>query len=195
MYMATPPVGGERFLMRYRGPVMLTIGATAAAALTGVFVFAIGLAARPWSQPIIAIVGFGGIGCAVFGTLGAWPRPFGGQWQVPRHWRLIGFSSFSLVFGAMLGPGMLTKISTWSYWSLMVFAALQTHVFLAVALLVSYALGRAGMIWLGAVHVHRSEDWRNAQIEFAKRIGSTAGAAAVVRRVLWSACVLLYLSS
>ena len=141
-----PSVRGRR---RLGALVALTTGAAAAAALTG-FVFGVAgqglmlVTAESGPAPERLVVGIVAAGLTLdvvhLITGGAPPISLGRQ--VPREWgRLLPLPVTAVLYGARLGVGPLTILSTWTWWAAVV-AASAIGVWTTVMISTLFALCR-----------------------------------------------------
>ncbi len=185
-----PSVRGRK---RIQIHLALTGGAMASAGLAG---FAIGLvvqgvlavtgapdAASWWLAVVAAGVVLDGIRLIV-----GRPAPLTLGRQVPQEWgRLLPLPLTAVLYGARLGVGPLTILSTWMWWSMLVAASL-IGVWTAVAVSMWFALSR--MLLNGGVAFFDSAAWNRSLIRF-RRVGwggLTTAAGALVAVVALTSC-------
>jgi hypothetical protein len=114
----TPSVRGRQ---KAKTAAALLASATLTGALTG---FALGaLWAGLGLPPAAPLVAAALVGLAVLADLGRRPRPFAVGRQVPQEWgRLLDPPVAATLYGARLGVGPLTILSTWLWWAAMAVA-------------------------------------------------------------------------
>ena len=124
----------ETVLPSVRGRERLQVGlvlvgsGTAAGALTGL-VMAILLAPLaaidPWSTATVAVIVAAGVGLDAIRLVAGRPAPPTAGRQVPAEWaRWFPARITAALYGARLGVGPLTILSTWTWWSMTVAAGL-----------------------------------------------------------------------
>lgn len=142
--MITSPVGGDakRWLRPFLGgPGVFALGAVAAGALVGVTLQSLG---GFW--PVSVLRGAAVVVAAalllrpvLFNSL----RPPSGRWMVPRGWRRFGKLGHSFRFGAALGTGFATPVTTGTVYLVALLVAIAETPFAAAGIFGVFGLARA----------------------------------------------------
>lgn len=143
--MITSPVGGDAkpWLRRFLGgPGTFALGAVAAGALVGVALQSLGGLLLPISVLHIATL-VAAAALLLRPILFPSVRPPSGRWLVPRGWSRFGWSGYSLLFGAALGTGFATPITTGTVYLLALLAATAETPSLAAGIFGAFGLARA----------------------------------------------------
>ena len=118
----SPSVRGAE---RLRVVALLALSGMVTGGLVG---FALGVpwaaAGLPPASPVVAaaLAGLAVLADVVQRRVG-WPRPLAVRRQVPLAWgRLLGIRTAAVLYGARLGVGPLTILSTWLWWAAMAVA-------------------------------------------------------------------------
>lgn len=142
--MITSPVGGDakRWLGRFLGgPGAFALGAVGAGALVGVTLQSLGgllpLGALRVAVPVVAAA-------LLLGPVLSTPlRPPSGRWMVPRGWGRFGWPGHSLLFGAVLGTGFATRVTTGTVYLVALLAAAAEAPVAAAGIFGVFGLARA----------------------------------------------------
>lgn len=188
--MAETVVPSVRGVQRILVAVVLVAAAVAAAALAG---FALGVAAAPLGAALPEGVRVGAVPALLsaavvldgLALVRGRPRPLAVGRQVPRAWgRIFPPALTAALYGARLGVGPLTILSTWQWWAVSVGGALL-GVWHAVAVGVAFAAVRLAVVvavslWAGwrpdrAVERFRALAARTSQA--GRTLTAAAGAA------------------
>lgn len=142
--MITSPVGDDAnpWLRQFlAGPGTFALGAVTAGALIGVTLQSLG-----GLVPVSVLHGAVLVAAAalllrpiLFTSL----RPPSGRWMVPRGWSRFGRSAHSLLFGAVLGTGFATPVTTGTVYLLALLVATAETPFLAAGIFGAFGLARA----------------------------------------------------
>lgn len=80
-------------------------------------------------------------------------------WQVPRSWRgRFSLPVVSFLFGLLLGPGFTIRITSPSYYALVLAAFFFGRPALGLGLFALYGLARSSGVWLLSRESHRTSD-------------------------------------
>ena len=141
--MITSPVGDDArpWLRQFlAGPGTFALGAVAAGALVGLALQSLG-----GLLPVGVLHGAAPVAAAVLlvrPILFSSFRPPSGRWMVPRGWSRFGRSGYSLLFGAALGTGFATPITTGTVYLLALLVATAEMPLLAAGLFGAFGLAR-----------------------------------------------------
>lgn len=98
-------------------------------------------------------------------------------WRVPRGWNIAGETPFAVVFGIVLGIGLLTAVATSGFY-VVVLWALYAEWREAISVLLAFAVGRAVPSYLALLPRFRSDTpmftWRLARLLVALRPAEAA---------------------
>jgi hypothetical protein len=168
--------------------LLLAVAAGAAGALAG---FVAGVAAAVLgiegaSEPLAALV----VAVAVVADLAGRPRPVAVGRQVPRAWaRVFPLRVAAVLYGARLGIGPFTILSTWLWWAAFVLGA-ALGPWWSAATGAAFGVGRVLLMVGVAARVEGDMPSRMATVRARERAGGRAALAGAVLAVgvLLAAC-------
>ena len=142
--MITSPVGGDAkpWLRRFvGGPGTFALGALATGVLVGATLHALGGLPPANALRVAALVV--AVALLMRPVLFKSLRPPSGSWQVPRGWSRFGRSGYSFLFGAALGTGFATRVTTGTVYLVALLVATADTPFFAAGIFGVFGLARA----------------------------------------------------
>lgn len=147
--IAAPSVRGYRSRsVRLRGLVAYVVAVLSAATATGLVFFALGRLL--WQRPV-QVIALAALGAALASSGLVPVRLPQSAWRVPKSWNRFGPTAFSALFGAVLGFGFLTAISSTGYYVLLVWAAISPIWSDVWPVFIAFGTGRAIPLILAAI--------------------------------------------
>lgn len=135
---------GGHWLSRVSAPMVMVVSAAAGGGFLGFVVSAIGSGLPSGAH--LAAVGTFGI-CTVAGLI-LCPLPWQRDRETPRRWLLFRDWRTSCTNGIALGMGFTTRLGTWGFYSLPIFALNYGKVSFGTAFLAAYGAIRVTLSWL-----------------------------------------------
>ncbi|HVF73701.1 MAG TPA: hypothetical protein VM938_01525 [Acidimicrobiales bacterium] len=168
--------------------ILLALAAGATGALAGFVVGAAwtGFGLPGASEPVAALV----VAVAVVLDLVGRPRPAAVHRQVPQAWaRVFPIRVAAVLYGARLGVGPLTILSTWLWWAAFVLGA-TAGPWWSSAVGAAFGLGRVAVMVAVSARVEGDMSARMAQVRGRERVGRPLAlvGAVVAVAVLLAAC-------
>jgi hypothetical protein len=132
---------------------------------------------RQFANPIPGVIVVAGAALAAAAALRLLPAPPSSPWRVPRGWNTVGQTRFALVFGLILGFGLLTAVSTAGFYVVVLFA-LYAEPSAAVLVIMAFIVGRAVPSHIAVLPAFRADvtmfTWRLARVLRALRPAEAA---------------------
>lgn len=96
-------------------------------------------------------------------------------WQVPREWAWAGRLRYSLVFGLLLGLGVVTIVKSWAVYMVLAGAMAQGDMFAGTGVGAVFGFARAMPMLLVSLGFRRGASLSGGDAEVRKRLGRLAG--------------------
>ena len=148
---------------------MFVFSAVGAAAVTGGVLSVVGQLLQAWHMPLSGVLPIAGASvCALYGCAELagrrWQVPTS-HWLIPRRWAAYGTPRWELMFGAVLGIGILTIVPFVGFYILLLECLRAGAPALGMTLMATFGLCRcADVVVLALIRGDRSSTVRSANL-------------------------------